>query len=526
MKIAVVIFSYNADNNNLWRTVLHSYFVQKKVFATYILVDSESTDLTISIAKKYGWNIIVEKKESFNHGATRQKMIERLYAEGFEIAIFATQDVILASDDTLFVLVDNLQKTRAGVAYARQIPNETTSFDGYFRLRNYPTASIIKSMNNVKELGLMTPFCSNSLAAWDLKKACVVGGFPKTDFGEDMLLGAKFLFNGDTISYCAESCCLHEHHLSLHQIFMRGVGIGKLHGANPLLKEKFGCIESCAVRTIKISEIKHFIIPLAIKYFGYIIGILLTKMNKWNWLTTALVMIVICLNIFFCALNIIPANDTCERYAPMAEAFAGGNWEFAFHPMYGTLFSTLSGVICYIFSLNGFRACQLAALLLWLLSILPLYKIFKYTFDQKVAQCGCVAYILCSHLHRYVHDGLRDNGRTLGLALLCLGMLKIWQNFKDKSSNIKDYIILALGGTILTTLRADGFLIACLCLCFAIFIDILTNKIRIWRSIIAGLIFLFLISPQIYLTWKHTGLPSVSTRHSEVIQKIVRGIYD
>ena len=372
----------------------------------------------------------------------------------------------------------------------------------------------------------MTPFCSNSLAAWDLKKVHAAGGFPETEFGEDMLLGAKFLINGEQISYCAESCCLHEHHPSIQQIFMRGVSIGKLHGYNPFLKEKFGRIEACATRSIKIKEILRFIFPLTIKYFGYIIGNLQCKMNKQNLLLPVLLMIVLLINIIFCLLNIIPANDTCSRYAPMAEAFAQRNWDFAFHPMYGTLFPALSGVICYLFSINGFVACQMAALLLWILSVLPLYGIFKCTFDRKVAQWGCVLYVFCSHLHRYIHDGLRDNGRTLGLALLCLGIIKIWQNFRKNSLNVTDYVILSLGGAVLTTLRADCFMMACVGLFFAILLDILKNKIKIWRSIVALSIFLFLISPQIYLTWKFTGIPSVSSQHSKVIQKIIRGLYD
>ena len=42
-------------------------------------------------------------------------------------------------------------------------------------------------------------------------------------------------------------------------------------------------------------------------------------MNKQNLLLPVLLMIVLLINIIFCLLNIIPANDTCSRYAPMAD---------------------------------------------------------------------------------------------------------------------------------------------------------------------------------------------------------------
>ena len=349
MKVAVVIFSFNANQKNMWESVLHSYAMQGMKHSSYILVDSESTDSTVTFAQKYGWEVVTQEKEFFNHGKTRQKIIDRLYAEGYDIAVLATQDVVLMSDNTLETLIDNLLKTGSAVAYARQIPVHKQSFDGYFRLRNYPSASLVKDSTSIKHLGLMTPFVSNSLAAWDLKKNSIYGGFPETDFGEDMLLGAKFILNGEKISYCAESCCQHEHNSSWREIFMRGVAIGGLHVRNPLLTEKFGRLESCAKSSIKISDVMHYFCPLAIKYLGYIVGKWREKIKKQEIFQPLLMMVSFLCGLVLCMLNIIPANDTYTRYAPMAQAFAEGNFKFAFHPMYGTLFQALSGSICYLF---------------------------------------------------------------------------------------------------------------------------------------------------------------------------------
>ena len=63
-------------------------------------------------------------------------------------------------------------------------------------------------------------------------------------------------------------------------------------------------------------------------------------------------------------LNPIPADDTATRYAPMAQAFAEGDWFYAFHPHSGVFFPALSGGIAWLTGVDGFRACQVAALLL------------------------------------------------------------------------------------------------------------------------------------------------------------------
>ena len=37
------------------------------------------------------------------------------------------------------------------------------------------------------------------------------------------------------------------------------------------------------------------------------------------------------------------SSDVACRYAPMADEFARGNWELAFHPRFGVLFQVLAG---------------------------------------------------------------------------------------------------------------------------------------------------------------------------------------
>lgn len=216
--------------------------------------------------------------------------------------------------------------------------------------------------------------------------------------------------------------------------------------------------------------------------------------------------------------DIIPANDTCGRYAPMAEALASGNFSEAFHPMYGTLFQFISGGFVYLFSLDGYRACQLTALLFWATALFPVYGICRYIWDKQTALTAAMLYLCCSHLQRYVYDGLRDNGRTLGILLIAYGFLML-----IKTKRLLSYFLIASGGWILSALRADGFLIALVALMALWIMDMYYHKFRFYRSAAAVAVFLLLLAPQCYIVWKWTKIPMPSYRHVVIFQRIFPG---
>jgi len=215
-------------------------------------------------------------------------------------------------------------------------------------------------------------------------------------------------------------------------------------------------------------------------------------------------------------LNFIPADDTALRYAPMANEFAAGNYSNAFHPMYGTIFSVLGGSLCLVTGIDGFRGCQAAAVLLWAVSVFPLYFLFCRIWEKNTAFAGAVLYLLCSHLQRYFMVGLRDNGRTLGMSLIALGLIAVFQ----RENRFRYYLAIAAGGVVLAGLRADGFLLALTALAAGGVLEIRLCKWRCWRSICAVLLFFILLIPQFYMTWCWTGIAMPSTRHAEVVKKL------
>ena len=144
----------------------------------------------------------------------------------------------------------------------------------------------------------------------------------------------------------------------------------------------------------------------------------------------------------------VTISDTMARYAPMADAFARGDWYYAFHPRFGVLFQVVAGSIAWATGLNGGSAVQIAAILFLALAAIPLWYLVREIFGEGVAW-GAVALLLVSDdFTRYAMDGLRDSGKCLAFALLGLGAVR------------KESLWFGLGLFTLITLVSYGFAVA------------------------------------------------------------------
>lgn len=137
------------------------------------------------------------------------------------------------------------------------------------------------------------------------------------------------------------------------------------------------------------------------------------------------------------------AADMVIRYAPMSDAFARGEWQYAYHPRFGVLFMTLSGSVAWLTGLDGIRACQVAGIGLLSFCAVPVWCAAKALFDERSAWIATVMTLVATETFVYAIDGLRDCGRTLGLALCVLAFVRgrSWP--------------MALGLFLLVTLRTD-----------------------------------------------------------------------
>ena len=224
--------------------------------------------------------------------------------------------------------------------------------------------------------------------------------------------------------------------------------------------------------------------------------------RPWFYLLPA---VVLALPVLF--LTSIPPADVASRYAPMAEAFAAGEWFYAFHPRVPMLHPVLGGVFVFLTGCDGFFGVKLASMLLFALAVVPLFELFKRIMPWKYACWGVLFYLFCHLLLQYAGEGLRDNGKTFSLALAAWALLSLW----DSPRRLRYYLWLgaAIGlGFLFRTelLVVGGFLL-------------LTAAVREcwkkqfpWRSFAGGVVMLLLLTPAIAVNRYFTGYPVPDVR--------------
>lgn len=277
--IACIIPTYNG-RSDLAR-LLDSVEDQTTKFDTFI-VDSSSKDGTLELARERTNNVTVIPSSEFNHGGTRQLMIDK--NPGYDIYVYLTQDACLANKDAIALLVEPFSDPEVGAVCGRQLPHlDATPLAEHARLFNYPEGVQIKSLSDVSSLGIKTAFMSNSFSAYRGSALKSVGGFPlHVIFAEDMYAVAKMLMKGWKVAYAGNAQCRHSHNYSLMEEFRRYFDMGVFHAREPWIRENFGGAGGEGLRYVK-SELSFLglnrlhmwpgaIIRNAVKLLGYKLG--------------------------------------------------------------------------------------------------------------------------------------------------------------------------------------------------------------------------------------------------------------
>lgn len=249
-----------------------------------LIIDSSSIDGTFEIGEKVAKKINKIPTSEFNHGGTRQLMIEQ--NPDYDIYVFITQDAFLADDYAIEKLVKPFADVKVGAVYGRQLPHlDANPLAQHARCFNYPATDQVKTMDDVPVLGLKTAFLSNSFAAYRGDTLRAIGGFPNNViFAEDMYVAAKMLMSGWKVVYAANALCRHSHNYSIKEEFSRYFDMGVFHSRESWIRECFGSASGEGIKYVK-SEIKFLGIkrihmwPSAtfrnfVKFLGYKLGVL------------------------------------------------------------------------------------------------------------------------------------------------------------------------------------------------------------------------------------------------------------
>jgi len=277
-KVSVLIPTFNAGK--YWAQVLESIQLQLLPHPIRkIIIDSGSTDDTVALAQSAGFEVIQIDKREFNHGATRQKLVD--LSPDSDICVFLTQDAMLASPNSLSNLLKVFTNPEIGMAYGRQLPRKNAkTLEAHARLFNYPPESVIKSINDKDQLGFKVFFCSNSFCAYRRTALIEVGGFPLDSImGEDAITAAKMLLEGSKIAYVANASVYHSHTYTLQEEYKRYFDTRVFHEQNKWLIEKFGKPTGEGIRFIRselnyafkynFKSILKSVTSLAAKWLGY-----------------------------------------------------------------------------------------------------------------------------------------------------------------------------------------------------------------------------------------------------------------
>lgn len=261
--------------------LLDSMQIQSTRFDTFI-IDSASEDGTRELARKRVKNVTEISPLEFNHGGTRQRVVDQ--NPGYDIYIFLTQDAYLENSEAIANIVELFAEPTVGAVCGRQLPHlNATPLAQHARYFNYPDGVQVKTLADVPRLGIKAAFMSNSFAAYRAEALRTVGGFPlHVIFAEDMYVAAKMLLAGWKVAYAGNAQCRHSHNYTLIEEFERYFDMGVFHARESWIRQQFGGAGGEGVRYVK-SEIKFFgwrrsylwssaIIRNAVKLFGYKLG--------------------------------------------------------------------------------------------------------------------------------------------------------------------------------------------------------------------------------------------------------------
>ena len=254
-RVVLLVPIYNPGSR--WRDFLSALQQQARQPDQVVVLDSESTDGSPQAAQALGYSVQTVKRSQFNHGGTRQAGLDQ-HATGADLAIFLTQDAILARPDALQQLLSAFDEPKVAATYGRQLPHaNATPIAAHARLFNYPPLGHTVTAQDKTHKGIKTCFLSNSFAAYRLSALRQAGGFaPDLILGEDMHLAARLLLAGHAIRYQASAQVYHSHNYSLQEEMARYFDTGVFHAQQSWLMSTFGGAGNEGLKFMT-SEIRH-----------------------------------------------------------------------------------------------------------------------------------------------------------------------------------------------------------------------------------------------------------------------------
>ena len=187
----------------------------------FIVVDSGSTDDTISVARSAGAIVRTIPPNEFNHGATRDYGIS---LASCDYVVLMVQDAIPNDGFLIERLLSALSEEGVAGAYARQFPQPTADVIVKRNLNSWLTGGLERKVKAIKSLDWyerLSPtekyfFCNfDNVCSAINKRVWKEEQFGRTDFGEDIDWAERVLKRKFKIVYEPSAVVVHSHNRSL-----------------------------------------------------------------------------------------------------------------------------------------------------------------------------------------------------------------------------------------------------------------------------------------------------------------------
>ena len=227
--------------------------------------------------------------------------------------------------------------------------------------------------------------------------------------------------------------------------------------------------------------------------------------KKFLLLITLLYLITVSVSIW---LHKLPVRDMAHRYIPMAEAFAAGDFRFAFHPRIPPLQPVSGGIVAFFTGADGFLALKIASALWAFAGGVLIYLLFRELYPRKryIPVAGTLLYIFFPYMFHLAYSGLRESAKGSILILLALGLVKIRRNCRAPLG----FLLTGIGAGLAPLVRAEMLAVGTFCLFVAGVFECSGSKLP-WRTAAASAIAAALCFPSILANsvFYHAAMPDV-----------------
>lgn len=223
MKVSVILPTLNAEKYLV--QLIGKLQKQTLIPHEIIVIDSQSDDGTLLLAKRLGTKVICIERKDFDHGGTRNLAAEK--ATG-EVIVYMTQDAVPQNERFLEEIVAPFSDTKVAAVCGRQIARtDSNVLEQMTRDINYPELYIHKTLADLNRFGIKLFFFTNVCSAIRRDILLQLGGFPSPIIlNEDMMIAAKCITNGYAVVYNPRASVIHSHDYSLKKQFKRNFDIG------------------------------------------------------------------------------------------------------------------------------------------------------------------------------------------------------------------------------------------------------------------------------------------------------------